>query len=176
MAWALGDRGRGRSVRGALLAGGFAVAAFCAPDTPAASGPNVRARLVVPARLAAGATGAVLVEMTLGRGWHVNSHTPRLRFLVPTTLTLTATAGTLSEVRYPKAVLRRFEFTEAPLEVYEGTVRFEAVLTVPGAAAGTVEVDAVLAFQACDDHQCFQPATAALHGTVAVAEAGSNAR
>jgi hypothetical protein len=135
-----------------------------------AEGPDIRAKISAPASLAPGAKGTVVVEMTLGSGWHVNSHTPSEKFLIPTNVTLAASAGTLSAVRYPKDVERRFEFSETPLRVYEGTVRFEADLTLPGNASGKIAVSGAVAYQACDDKQCFAPAKIPLATSVAVSK------
>jgi len=140
----------------------------------AAAAPEVQVRLVAPARLAAGAKGTVAVEMELGRGWHVNSHMPSHEYLVPTTLDLTASSGTLSAVRYPSHVARRFEFADEPIAVYDGAVRFEAELAVPESAGGEIVVDAVLGYQACDDHQCYPPARKTL--TTAVPVVGRRSR
>lgn len=171
---------KGRSLKSAAARAPFVIA-VCAgllvtARPAAAAGPQMRARLVVPPRLAAGAKGTIAVEMTLGPGWHVNSHTPLLKFLVPTTLTLRASTGALSDVRYPKQVERRFDFVDVPLAVYEGTVRFESELTVPESASGTIAVKGILAFQACDDRQCSRPATADLEATVTIDGARSGER
>ncbi len=102
--------------------------------------PDVHARLIVPASAPAGAKTTLAVELTIGPHWHVNSHTPAESFLVPTDLSLTTSAGTLSAVRYPAQVERRFAFSDKPLRVYEGTVRFEVDLEVaPNAARARID-------------------------------------
>lgn len=146
-------------------------AALVAPAALARQ-PDVRARLVAPERVAAGTKAAVRVELTFGAGWHANSHTPSEDFLVPTTVELTARGGSLSPVRYPEDVSRRFSFSEKPLRVYDGTVAFEADLAVPASGAGKVVLDGTLSYQACDDTQCFAPARLPLSATVAVVPAG----
>jgi hypothetical protein len=131
-----------------------------------ADGPDIRAKVAAPASLAPGSKGTVVVEMTLGKGWHVNSHTPSEDFLIPTNVTLAASAGSLSAVRYPKDVERRFEFSEKPLRVYEGTVRFEADLTMPADGGGKVTLSGALSYQACNEQQCFAPAKIPLEASV----------
>jgi len=135
-----------------------------------AEGPDIRGKIIASPSLAPGAKGTVVVELTLGRGWHVNSHTPSEKFLIPTNVTLAASGGRLSAVRYPKDVERRFEFSETPLRVYEGTVRFEADLGLPPDAAGKVALSGTLSYQACDDQQCFPPAKLPLEASVAVSK------
>ncbi len=137
-----------------------------------AEAPDVRARVVAPASLAAGTGTTVIVEMTLGPNWHVNSHTPSEKFLIPTEARLTTSAGTLSAVRYPRQIEKRFPFSEKPMAVYEGTVRFETDLSLPRDAAGTVSLAGNLSYQACNDKQCFAPAKIPLQASIAVSGAG----
>lgn len=124
----------------------------------AASGPDVRAKLVAPGAVPAGAKTTVVIEMTIGPGWHVNSHTPSEPYLIPTAATLTASAGTLSPIRYAKDEEKRFAFSDKPLRVYTGTVRFETDLELPAGGGGDVSVEGNLSYQACNDQQCFPPA------------------
>jgi hypothetical protein len=153
---------------------GLSLLAFCAaaslafPSRLAAQKPDVQAKIVAPSRLAAGSKATLTVEMTIGPDWHVNSHTPSESYLIPTVLTLSASAGKLSPVRYPKDVEKRFAFADKLLRVYAGTVRFEADLEVPQGAAGNVTVAGSLSYQACNDRQCFAPAKIPLEASLAV--------
>jgi len=140
----------------------------------AAETPDVRARIAAPSSLAPGATAPVTVEMKLGENWHVNSHTPSEKFLIPTDVKLSATTGTLSAVRYPRHVEKRFAFSERPLAVYEGTVRFETELSLPRDAAGSVSLTGTLSYQACNDKQCFPPDKLALEARIVVSPAGAS--
>ena len=130
--------------------------------------PDVRAQIIVPSGVPAGAKATVAVELTLGSNWHVNSHTPSESFLIPTDLSLTTSAGTLSPVRYPPQVERRFSFSEKPLRVYEGTVRFETDLALPAGAAGKASIAGSLSYQACNEHQCFAPARIPLDASIVI--------
>jgi DsbC/DsbD-like thiol-disulfide interchange protein len=113
----------------------------------------------------------VVLELTLGPGWHVNSNRPLQSFLIPTTATLTTSNGTLSDVHYPEPIKKRFEFSDELLAVYQGTVRFESELALPATATGKVTLGGVLAYQPCNDSQCFPPARTILNATVDVAGA-----
>ncbi len=132
--------------------------------------PDVRAKIVGPSSVAAGARTVVTVELSVGPGWHVNSHTPADAFLIPTDLSLATSAGTLSAVRYPAPVERKFSFSETPLSVYEGAVKFETDLQAP-AASGKASVTGGITYQACNDRQCFAPATLPLETSITIAEA-----
>ena len=133
--------------------------------------PDVRARVIAPAELSAGSKATIAVEMTIGSKWHVNSHTPSESWLIPTDVTLTASAGELSPVRYPKDVEKRFSFSDKPLRVYAGTVRFEADLQLPAGSPGPVAITGNVSYQACDDKQCFAPAKIPLEARLAISNA-----
>jgi len=131
------------------------LASFAAPLR--AETPDVRARLIAPENAVPGSSVPVAFEMTVGPGWHVNSHTPAEKFLIPTNIDVSATAGKFSPVRYPPHVERRFEFADGVLRVYEGTVRFETELALPADAGGQVTLAGTVRFQACNERQCFPP-------------------
>jgi hypothetical protein len=129
--------------------------------------PDVTAK-IVDGRLSPGEKGLVVVEMRLGPKWHVNGHEPLERFLVPTDVTLTTSSGQRLPVRYPKGEQKRFPFSETPLIVYAGTVRFEAELLVPPGTRGPVTLSGDISYQACTDEQCFPPARIPLHANVEI--------
>ncbi len=160
---------RSKTLRLATLA--FAIAG---PLPLFAEKPDVHARILVPASAAPGAKTTVVVELTVGPHWHVNSHTPAETFLVPTDLSLTTSAGTLSPVRYPAQAERRFSFSDKPLRVYEGTVRFETDLEIPPGAPESISIAGVLAYQACNEQQCFAPAKIPLGAAVSVERPSKN--
>jgi DsbC/DsbD-like thiol-disulfide interchange protein len=148
----------------------LAAVAFLPSNLRAAEKPDVRARLIAPARVGAGTKATLVVEMAIGEHWHVNSHIPSEPYLIPTVVALTASRGNLSAVRYPKDVERRFEFADQPLRVYEGTVRFEADLEVP-AGSGDASIAGDLSYQACNERQCFAPAKIRLDATIVTSSA-----
>lgn len=159
---------------GSFLVGLLATALFF-PPALSAEKPDVQATIIAPARLAAGSKATVTVEMTLGTSWHVQSHFPSEKYLIPTVVTLSASAGELSPIRYPKDVEKRFSFAEKPLRIYEGTVRFETSLQLPAGATGEVSITGTLSYQACNEQQCFAPAKIPLAASFAVS-AGDGAR
>jgi hypothetical protein len=145
-----------------------AAALLAASPSLLAQKPDVKVRLIPLASAVAGAKTTVVVEMTLGPKWHVNSHTPAEDFLIPTELTLKASAGKLSPIRYPKHIERKFAFSDKPLRVYEGTVRFETDLDLPAGAKGPVSLSGTLGYQACNDEQCFMPEKVPLEAKLTV--------
>ena len=159
-----GKSKRGRSV--ALLLTGLA--ALAASPSLLAQKPDVKSRIVPPVAATAGGKTTVAVEMTLGPKWHVNSHTPSEDFLIPTEVKLETSAGKLSAVRYPKQVTKKFAFSDKPLRVYEGTVRFEVDLDLPVGTKVTVALSGTVGYQACNEEQCFMPEKVPLEAKIAI--------
>ena len=108
--------------------------------------------------VAAGKTTDVALHFRVGRGLHVNSHTPKYDFLIPTALSFPDVAGVkLTAANYPTGT----EFVlpadpQTKLDVYTGEFVIQAKIT---AAAGDHLVEAKLHFQACDQTQCMPPKT-----------------
>jgi thiol-disulfide isomerase/thioredoxin len=124
----------------------------------AAETPDVRARIVAPESLASGHSAGLLLEIVIGPGWHVQSHSPSRSELVATDVIVTTSAGSVDAVQYPAGAERTFPFSDRPLRVYEGVTRFPFVLSIPDVATGKVAVTATITYQACNDRQCFLPA------------------
>ncbi|MFP5237968.1 MAG: protein-disulfide reductase DsbD N-terminal domain-containing protein [Acidobacteriota bacterium] len=107
----------------------------------------------------AGKPGSVELHFRVAPGLHINSHTPKDRFLIPTALSIPAGAGVrLAGATYPAGV----EFTlpadpSTRLSVYTGEFAINAKLDVQ---PGDHLVQAKLHYQACDEAQCMPPRTA----------------
>jgi thiol:disulfide interchange protein DsbD len=129
-------------------------------------------------RIVAGKPFRLAVVAEVKAGWHVNSHTPKEDFLIPTEVKLKTAPGlAFSPVQYPKHRETKFSFSEQPLAVYEG----RAVFVVPGAvdakaAPGPRTLMAVLSYQPCNENQCLPPAEVTATLTIDVANAGTEAK
>lgn len=89
-------------------------------------------------------------------GYHVNSHTPTLDYLIPTALTAPAVAGVKpGEATYPAGQPYSFSFDpKNKLSVYAGDFIVKLPVT---AAPGAHTIDASLRYQACNNASCFPP-------------------
>jgi len=123
-----------------------------------------------PARVAAGETVQVTVRLTIDKGWHVNSHAPTQKELVPTEVALRDGApATLGSVRYPPGEDVTLGASEGPVSVYVREARIEAAVTInPGTPAGLLELPIVVRFQACSDKSCLAPEEAVLRAVIEV--------
>jgi hypothetical protein len=108
--------------------------------------------------VAAGKVSDVTLHFRVADGYHINSHTPREEFLIPTTFSIPDGAG----VRLDKAVYPAGTDFTLPLDptnklsvyYYEFTIQARIV-----ADAGSLLVEGKLHFQACDKSVCLPPKT-----------------
>lgn len=109
--------------------------------------------------VAKGARARGTIVLSIPGHLHVNSSKPNSEYLIATSIRLSGGNGArVSGVTYPRGVNRKFQFSETPLNVYEGTVRFPFTVTVPANFKGsTISVRAVVRYQACTDEVCYPP-------------------
>ena len=93
--------------------------------------------------------------------YHINDHHPSLNYLIPTEVKLEpAKQVTVQSITYPAGGPKKFAFSDAPLSVYEGTLRIDVALQVDRRAPlGDYKLKGQLAYQACNDHACLPPAS-----------------
>ncbi|HKO62892.1 MAG TPA: protein-disulfide reductase DsbD N-terminal domain-containing protein [Pyrinomonadaceae bacterium] len=108
-----------------------------------------------------GRTLRATVTMEIPGDYHVNSARPLEKFLIPTTLKVSAPDGIrIGPIAYPRAVLRKFKFSKNNVSVYEGRAVMRFTVTVPAATStGAKELKLSLRYQSCNDEVCFPPQT-----------------
>jgi len=122
----------------------------------------------------AGDAIGVAIAVTIDRGWHVNSDQPGDEFSMPTSVKWRLPEGWPDPVvQYPEGELLSFEFSESPIEVWEGRVVIHASLEIPATASGAHQIEAVVTAQACNDTQCLPPVPVRASIGVDVAEPGT---
>ncbi len=121
-----------------------------------------------------GTTARLAARVEIEDHWHVNSNTPTYDWLIPTELSLEVPVeASAAAFTYPPHEMIKFEFTDEPIAVYEGTVTILAELEIgPEVEAGTYEISGGLRYQACDDRQCLPPVTTAATTTLTVGSDG----
>ena len=112
-------------------------------------------------KVSRGRTLRATVTMEIPGGYHVNSARPLEKFLIPTSLKVSAPDGIrIGPVAYPRAVLRKFKFSKNDVSVYEGRAVMRFNVTVPpGTSTGAKELKLYLRYQSCNDEVCFPPQT-----------------
>jgi hypothetical protein len=106
----------------------------------------------------AGKTADVALHFRIADGLHVNSHTPREEFLIPTSFSIPDGSGVqLKETNYPTGTDMTLESDPGnKVSVYTGEFVIQTKLI---AAAGDHLVEAKLHFQACNKNSCMPPKT-----------------
>jgi hypothetical protein len=104
----------------------------------------------------AGKASDITLHFRIAPGLHINSHTPKDEFLIPTTFSIPEDAGVrLSKATYPAGeefVLPLDPNTKLSVYTAEFTIQAQIVATV-----GNHLVEARLRYQACDKNACMPP-------------------
>lgn len=106
----------------------------------------------------AGKPSSVALHFRIKESLHINSHTPRAEYLIPTVFSIPNGSGVkLTNATYPEGT----DFTlpsdpDQKLSVYTGDFTIQAkIVSTPGNHL----VEAKLRYQACDQTQCLPPKT-----------------
>ncbi|HEY8055306.1 MAG TPA: protein-disulfide reductase DsbD domain-containing protein [Terriglobales bacterium] len=127
------------------------------------------AHLQAPAGVVAKAHSTVVADFQIhiDSGFHIQSNHPKLDYIIPSSLTLTAAQGvSVAKVSWPAAKDRKFSFSPDPLAVFEGS--FTLPVTLKTGAPGTVMLHGVFRYQACNDQLCRPPVNQPVTLTVQV--------
>jgi DsbC/DsbD-like thiol-disulfide interchange protein len=100
----------------------------------------------------------VALHFRIEQGFHINSHTPKEDYLIPTTISIPATSGvTLDAVVYPDGSDITLPLDPGTkLSVYTGEFTIDARIV---AERGNHLVRASLRYQACNKDACMPPKT-----------------
>jgi hypothetical protein len=128
-------------------------------DAPAKKG--YVAYIAEPENVPAGKRGELTLRFHVAAGFHVNSHTPKEVYLIPTSLTMQPASGVRAgAAEFPPGKSYAFSFSpNEPLDVYSDD--FTVKLPV-AASAGEHEMDGELKYQACDKAACYPPRSLAV--------------
>src|SRR5215213_11963839 len=152
-----------RSVFFAILFVSFCL--FAADDVPA----QTVSGSIGNGSVARGAKARGNIVMTIPGGLHVNSSRPSSEYAIPTVVSVRGSGVKVSGVTYPRGRNRQFQFSQSPINVYEGRVNFPFTVTVlPGFKGSSVRVTATVKYQACTDEVCYPPRTKSVTMTARV--------
>lgn len=122
-----------------------------------------------------GTTFEIAVVAEILPGFHINSNKPLEEYLIPTALEPQLPAGLrVVSTEFPKAKELKFEFSEKPLAVWEGTIQIRMKLQASAdASLGAQKLPMTLRYQACNDVACLPPAKLPVEVELTVAAAGT---
>lgn len=121
-----------------------------------------------------GRTLQAAVVMQIPRDFHINSNRPLGKYFKATSLKVSAVNGIkIGPVTYPRAVVRKFSFSEEQLSVFEGRVVMRFTITIPtDFQEGVTQLTARISYQSCSNEVCFQPETRSISMPIAVVGTG----
>jgi uncharacterized protein len=110
---------------------------------------------VVASTRSSGDEDAFAVTLRIDAGFHINANPASLPYLIPTSLAFEGIAPL--RIAYPAASRFKPNFTDEPLDVYQGTVVITAFLP-KDALKRVPALHASVTVQACTDAICLPPA------------------
>jgi len=121
-----------------------------------------------PVTISSGGETTATVTLSISSGFHVNANPATFSYLIPTEVTAENSEQiNVDKAIYPAAQTKKFQFAEKPLAVYEGEIQIKIPLRAKAnSAKGSTSLPIKVRVQACDNEQCFPPAT--LNTTLAV--------
>lgn len=123
----------------------------------------------------AGTSSQIAVLMNLEETWKVNSNQPRQDFLIGTQLNISGTNHlTATGFQYPAVNTYNFEFSQQPVDVYEGAAPIIfSLFASETIEPGPYELNGNLRIQACDNEVCLAPVTIDITIPVEISAAGT---
>ncbi len=121
---------------------------------------NVKISADVATGIDAGADGiAVVIDLNILPGWHINAHEPLSEDLIPTTLDAPDESSTwrLVDVTYPQPITKELGFQNEVLALYEDNVRLTARFEQTVSSPFSPPLSIKLRLQACDEKVCLPP-------------------
>lgn len=107
-----------------------------------------------------GTAARATVYLNIPAGLHVNSNRPSGEYYIATSVKATSNGAKVGTVSYPRGQNRKFDFSEKPLNVYQGRVAFTFPVTAPATFRGrAITVTATVHYQACTNEVCYRPAS-----------------
>lgn len=108
----------------------------------------------------AGKSYTLLFEFDIDETWHVNSHSPRESWAIPTELQISSSNPLVSigKINYPKDLNRKFSFSDKMLNVYEGREFLKFSISIsPDLPEGAHLLNGIFTYQGCNDATCLAP-------------------
>ena len=133
------------------------------PLTPAAISSSAQVVKVIPSPVEINVNGSAdaAIALSILPGYHINANPATFSYLIATEVSTGKAEGiTVGAPGYPAAVKKKFQFAEQPLAVYEGEAPIKLNLRAEkNAGSGSRSLPITVRVQACDEEQCFPPAT-----------------
>src|ERR1041385_502031 len=123
-----------------------------APATPSEVSSSAQVVKVVSHFIPKSASAPANVELEITPGFHVNANPATFPYLIATEVQPGQGDGiTVGKIAYPAGVMKKFEFADQPLSVYEGKVTIPIPIIVAADAKGQRMLPLKVRVQASDN-------------------------
>jgi thiol:disulfide interchange protein DsbD len=123
----------------------------------------------------AGTNVRLALQVSLPKGFHVQSNKPRDPLLIATELTVAPPAGvSVAEVVFPAPVDLKQAGADQLLAVFEQRFSIGVRVAIAPTVTGELVVPARLRYQACDDKMCFAPTNLTTQWTLKIVPAATS--
>jgi len=101
----------------------------------------------------------VFINISIKKGWHLNSNKPYDEYLTPTAVRLKDSSGIkIVNTEYPPEMITKLQFSESDLSLYEGMITIKVVLKADNTILkDKKKVELVLDYQTCNNQTCLLP-------------------
>ena len=112
-------------------------------------------------KLRAGETAEAIVEIVVAEGYHISTGETSSKYLRPTRLKIEPAANfAFGECVYPAGAMKKFDFAEEPIAVYENTIAVKIpIRAARNAKIGQTTLRGSAQAQPCNDNACFPSRT-----------------
>ena len=108
-----------------------------------------------------GSRGYMGLVADIADGWHINSNMPLDKYLIPTTVEVTAQDGIeVEKILYPEPVMEKLGISEGKMSLYKGHVVFGIKFRIAqNLKPQDYNIKVVLKYQGCNNLTCIEPAS-----------------
>ena len=98
------------------------------------------------------------ITLTIPKELHINSNQPTSEYMIPTAVKFSSNQAKITKISYPKGKNKKFDFSEVPINVYEGKAIIKFDFSVPKTLkTKIIKIRAIVSYQACTNEICYQP-------------------
>lgn len=105
-----------------------------------------------------GKIGKGTITLSIPQELHINSNTPTSEFMIPTKVELKSDDVKIEKIIYPKGKNKKFDFSETPINIYDGEVVIKFSFRVSRKLKKkNIKINVIVSYQSCTDEVCYMP-------------------
>jgi uncharacterized protein YyaL (SSP411 family) len=99
----------------------------------------------------------VRITLHIDKKYHINAPDPGVEGLIATSIRLENGKGLKIKAKFPKAITKKLELGDKPINLYEGSIIIEATISKTDQGLGQGKPVIILRYQACTESVCLLP-------------------